>query len=90
MVLETSAAGGTDQVSSSVTFTLGSNVEDLILTGANPINGTGNGQANTLTGNGVANILNGLAGDDTAVRQWRPRPAARRPRQRHARRRRRQ
>ena len=52
-------------MSSSVTFTLGSNVEDLILTGANPINGTGNGQANQLFGNGVANVLNGLAGDDT-------------------------
>ena len=63
-VSESSAAGGTDEVQSSVTFTLGANVENLTLTGANPINGTGNALANILTGNGVANVLNGLAGDD--------------------------
>ena len=63
-VTEGSAAGGTDEVQSSVTFTLGANVENLTLTGANPINGTGNALANILAGNGVANVLNGHAGDD--------------------------
>ena len=58
------AAGGTDQVQSSVPFTLGASLENLTLTGANPINGTGNALANILTGNGVANVLNGHAGDD--------------------------
>jgi len=33
---------GTDTVASSMTYTLGSNVEDLILTGSSSINGTGN------------------------------------------------
>ena len=46
-VLETSAAGGTDSVQSSATFTLGSNIESLVLTGLNAINGTGNNLANT-------------------------------------------
>ena len=64
-VLETSASGGADTVESSVSFTLGSNVEDLILTGANAINGTGNTLANDLTGNAAANVLNGGIGADT-------------------------
>ena len=65
LVLETSAAGGIDSVQSSATFTLGSNIESLTLTGANAINGTGNNLANTLTGNGAANILDGGVGADT-------------------------
>jgi Ca2+-binding RTX toxin-like protein len=64
-VLETSASGGADTVESSVTFTLGSNVEDLILTGAGAINGTGNALANELTRNAAANVLNGGTGADT-------------------------
>jgi len=64
-VIESSAAGGTDTVQSSVTFTLGANVENLTLTGAGAINAAGNTLANILTGNGAANILNGLAGADT-------------------------
>ena len=64
VVLETSILGGTDQVESTVTFTLGSNVENLYLLGASAISGTGNGLGNTLVGNGAANVLNGLAGDD--------------------------
>jgi Ca2+-binding RTX toxin-like protein len=56
---------GTDTVQSAVTFTLGANVENLILTGTSSINGTGNGLNNTLTGNSGANILDGGAGADT-------------------------
>jgi len=59
------AAAGTDTVQSSVTFTLGLNIEKLILTGAAAINGTGNTLANSLNGNGAANTLNGAAGADT-------------------------
>ncbi len=56
---------GTDTVQSSVTFTLGDNVENLTLTGTGAINATGNTLANTLTGNSGANVLDGGAGNDS-------------------------
>jgi Ca2+-binding RTX toxin-like protein len=55
---------GHDRVESSVTFTLSSGVEDLVLTGSGVINGTGNGGANRLVGNMRNNLLDGLEGDD--------------------------
>jgi|GEM_PF-874962 len=58
------AAGGTDQVNSSVNFTLGTNVENLSLTGGSNINGTGNGLANTITGNSGDNSIFGNGGRD--------------------------
>src|SRR5262249_30662662 len=64
VVLE-NASEGTDTVQSSVTYTLGANVENLTLTGSANIDATGNGDANTLTGNSGNNILNGLGGADT-------------------------
>jgi serralysin len=63
-VIEASAEGA-DLVQSSISFTLGANVEKLTLTGSASINGTGNGLANTIIGNSAANILNGGAGNDT-------------------------
>lgn len=57
--------GGTDTVRASVTHSLGAELENLVLTGADAINGTGNGLDNTMTGNAMANILNGGNGDDT-------------------------
>ena len=66
--LVTELAGqGTDLVQSSVTWTLGSNVDNLTLTGVGNINGTGNADANVLTGNTGANQLNGGAGNDTLI-----------------------
>ena len=55
---------GTDSVSASVSHTLVANTENLTLTGAAQISGTGNTAANVLTGNDAANALNGLGGDD--------------------------
>ena len=56
---------GTDSVQSSITYTLGANVENLTLIGSTAINGTGNGLNNVLAGNSAANILAGGAGNDT-------------------------
>ncbi|MCE6967046.1 calcium-binding protein, partial [Cereibacter sphaeroides] len=51
----TEAAGaGTDLVQSSVSLTLGANLETLTLTGSGAINGTGNSAANLITGNAAA------------------------------------
>jgi Ca2+-binding RTX toxin-like protein len=57
--------GGTDLVSSSATYVLSANVENLTLTGATAINGTGNGFNNTIIGNSGANVLAGGLGSDT-------------------------
>jgi Ca2+-binding RTX toxin-like protein len=63
-VLEADGAGN-DSVEASVSFSLaGQYIESLRLTGTAAINGTGNGQANSLFGNAAANKLNGGAGDD--------------------------
>lgn len=64
VVTEASSAG-TDQVQTSVTYTLGDNVENLTLTGADAISGTGNALNNILTGNSAANTLTGGEGNDT-------------------------
>jgi len=59
-----SAGAGTDTLVSSVTRTLGANVEHLVLSGAAAVNGTGNTLANLIRGNGAANTLNGAGGFD--------------------------
>jgi Ca2+-binding RTX toxin-like protein len=58
------ASEGTDTVRASVTWTLGANVEHLVLTGTTAINGTGNALNNDLYGNSAANTLAGGAGND--------------------------
>jgi cyclophilin family peptidyl-prolyl cis-trans isomerase len=75
VIQETGAAAAeTDTVRASVNWTLGDNLENLVLTGTKSLAGTGNGLSNTLTGNGSANVLsgnngadflNGAAGNDT-------------------------
>ncbi|MCW5734037.1 MAG: FG-GAP repeat protein [Enhydrobacter sp.] len=57
-------AGGNDTVQASVSFTLGAGLDNLVLTGAAPIDGTGNAAANAITGNGAANRLSGKGGAD--------------------------
>jgi Ca2+-binding RTX toxin-like protein len=57
---------GTDIVySTSTSYTLGANVENLTLAGVADISGTGNTLNNALTGNAGVNTLSGGAGDDT-------------------------
>ena len=64
-VVTENANEGVDTVQSSVSYTLGANVENLTLTGTQKINGTGNAASNTIIGNGANNTLAGLAGSDT-------------------------
>ncbi|WLG82307.1 glycosyl hydrolase family 28-related protein [Pseudomonas cucumis] len=54
-----------DTVQASVSWTLGANLENLVLTGVSAINGTGNERDNFITGNAANNVLNGAAGADS-------------------------
>ena len=62
--LTENAGEGTDTVRSSIAWTLGANLENLVLTGSAAIDGTGNAANNQLTGNGNDNVLDGRAGAD--------------------------
>ncbi|WP_449179319.1 putative Ig domain-containing protein, partial [Acinetobacter baumannii] len=63
-IVNENANEGIDTVQSSITYSLGNNVENLTLTGTTAINGTGNALNNTLLGNSAINTLTGGAGDD--------------------------
>ncbi|MDY6922951.1 MAG: M10 family metallopeptidase C-terminal domain-containing protein [Pseudomonadota bacterium] len=58
---------GTDTVRASISYELGSGLEDLVLTGEGALNGTGNRDDNVITGNAADNVLVGGAGDDTLI-----------------------
>ncbi|MBI3896877.1 MAG: putative Ig domain-containing protein [Gammaproteobacteria bacterium] len=64
-IVTENANEGIDTVQSSITYTLGTNLENLTLTGATAVNGTGNALDNILTGNTANNTLTGNAGNDT-------------------------
>ncbi|MGX4640269.1 beta strand repeat-containing protein [Massilia sp. SYSU DXS3249] len=64
LVLE-AAGEGVDTVLAGANYTLGANVEHLVLTGSQNLSGTGNAGDNTITGNSGANVLDGGAGNDT-------------------------
>lgn len=67
VVIEATGAG-IDTIQSSVSLSLNAagrlDVENLVLTGAVPLNGGGNALDNAMTGNGANNTLSGLNGDD--------------------------
>ena len=64
-VVVESATGGTDTIQTSITYTIGNNVENLTLIGSTTINGTGNDLGNSIVGNSGNNVLNGGNGNDT-------------------------
>ncbi len=64
-IVETFGHG--DQVISTISYALTYSIENLTLSGATHINGTGNDSANTLQGNTGNNTLSGLGGHDTII-----------------------
>jgi Ca2+-binding RTX toxin-like protein len=63
-VVTESASQGYDWVFSSTSFTLGDNVESLVLDGSGHLGGAGNGLDNEIYGNDGNNTLRGLGGND--------------------------
>jgi len=59
------ASEGIDEVQSSLSYTLGANLENLFLTGSDAVNGSGNELDNLLIGNSADNVLSGGVGNDT-------------------------
>lgn len=56
---------GTDSVQSSVSFSLGSGLENLTLTGSTAITANGNDTVNTVVGNSASNNIDGKLGSDS-------------------------
>jgi Ca2+-binding RTX toxin-like protein len=61
-ITETGSSSDVDSAQSSVSWVLGTNLENLTLTGSSTINGTGNNLNNTIIGNSGSNILDGGTG----------------------------
>jgi len=59
--------GGTDQVQSFVDYTLGDDIENLILQGTGSVDATGNAGNNTVQGNAGNNNLRGMGGNDEVL-----------------------
>jgi trimeric autotransporter adhesin len=64
-VVSENAGEGIDTINASISYTLAANFENLILTGVNAVNGTGNNVSNLLVGNAANNTLDGGLGADT-------------------------
>jgi Ca2+-binding RTX toxin-like protein len=66
-VVTENPGGGNDSVFSAASFTLGDNVETLVLSGPGSTRGTGNALGNVLIGNDANNVLDGSLGADTLI-----------------------
>lgn len=66
-VITEAANSGLDQVTSSVSYTLAANVENLTLSGQAHLNGNGNTENNQIVGNAGNNTLKGGAGNDSLL-----------------------
>lgn len=64
-VIEVAGEGDTDTVRPSIDYTLTAHVENLQMSGADPLTGIGNELDNTIFGNAGDNILAGKDGNDT-------------------------
>ncbi len=60
-------SAGTDYVYSYIDYTLGNNIENLVMVLSDNLNGTGNSLVNSITGNSGNNILDGAGGADTLI-----------------------
>ena len=65
IVIESANQGTGDAVQSAIDYTLGANLETLVLVGDANLNGTGNGLNNDIIGSRGSNLLVGGAGNDT-------------------------
>jgi Ca2+-binding RTX toxin-like protein len=65
VVVENVAEGNDTVVAGLSSYTLGANLENLVLIGNLQATGTGNELDNRIVGNDAANVLNGRAGNDT-------------------------
>ncbi len=64
-VVSEAADAGNDTIQTGIGYSLGDNFENLTLTGADAVSGSGNALDNRLIGNSEVNTLDGGAGNDT-------------------------
>ena len=69
-VVVENANEGVDEIWSSISYTLGVNLENLTLLGTGAINGTGNALDNVLTDGEGDNVVDGGLGADTMTGSW--------------------